>query len=167
MLTPLDELTVGEVMSPGVKTIQADTPVAEVARLFLDRGFSGAPVVEESGRAIGVVTLRDLAACMRDDPATQLDRTAESIMTSRVLSVHDDLSIERAVRFMGAESVHRLFVTGPDRRLVGVLAASDVVNALGGGPDRAAGRSDVPRDAYGRRIARDLGDADSASAVGI
>ena len=166
MLIPLDELTVGEVMSPGVRTIPADMPAHEVAQRLLEHGFSGAPVVDDAGRAIGVVTLRDLATCVEDGSEAALSRPAKDLMTHRVLSVHDDLSIERAVRFMGAESVHRLFVTNGKRDLVGVLAASDVVNALGGCPNRAVGRSDIPPATRPPRIANGREGGESASAVG-
>lgn len=151
-------LTVGELMTPHVYSLPGDATVKEASRFFLDHEISGAPVISESGRAIGVLTLRDLTAFLErhlevEDTSDLLhqelrdlrrevgisdlylerlhDLRVEQIMTPRVLSVHDDLDVERAVRFMTNERVHRVFVTDDDGILIGVLSASDIMRSLG------------------------------------
>ncbi len=150
-------LTVGEIMTPRVHSLPADATVKDAARFFLDHEISGAPVVAETGRAVGVLTLRDLTGFLErhlevEDTTDLLhqelrdlrrevgisdlylerlnDLRVEQIMTPRVLSVHDDLGIERAVRFMTNERVHRVFVTDDEGTLIGVLSASDIMRAI-------------------------------------
>jgi predicted transcriptional regulator len=178
MLTNLEGLTVEEIMSPSVRCLDGSATVKEAARFFLDTGVSGAPILDDERNPVGVLTLRDLTRYLAHhleleeieeldamDPDLAelrrkygigdlfLDRLrdvrVEQIMTPRVLSVHDDLAVERAIRFMGNEGVHRLFVADSTGKLVGVLSASDVVNALGGRPNRLAIERDDPRQAAG------------------
>lgn len=49
-----------EIMTREVVTVQASTPVEEAARLMLERGVSCLPVVDDRGRARGIVTSKDV-----------------------------------------------------------------------------------------------------------
>jgi CBS domain-containing protein len=50
----------GDVMTTEVATVTPNTPVEEVARLLLERHISGAPVVDDDGRLVGIVSEGDL-----------------------------------------------------------------------------------------------------------
>ena len=54
------EARVREWMTPDPVTATADTPIEEAGRTMLDHGFRHLPVVEGE-RAIGIVSLRDVA----------------------------------------------------------------------------------------------------------
>ena len=49
-----------DVMTRDVVTVGPATPVAEAARLMVDRRISGLPVVTEEGRLLGIVSETDL-----------------------------------------------------------------------------------------------------------
>jgi len=49
-----------DVMSAKVVTISCQATVLDAAKLMLDRGISGLPVVSEEGRLVGIVTAGDL-----------------------------------------------------------------------------------------------------------
>ena len=165
MLVNLEGCTVGEVMTPGVRSLSTDATVRDASRFFLDTRVSGAPVLDPNGMPIGVLTLRDLTEYLERHLSIEeeveyqtlsedlrevrrecgiseiyLERLhevrVEQIMTPRVLSVHDDLVIERAIRYMSNEGVHRLFVTDAYGALIGVLSASDVLRALSARGDK-------------------------------
>lgn len=55
----LARLTVGEVMTKPVVTIEPDRPVEDAARLMLERRIGALPVVE-NGRVVGILTETDL-----------------------------------------------------------------------------------------------------------
>jgi CBS domain-containing protein len=59
--TPLAARTVEDIMQHRVRTVSAETPLSEVARLLWDEQVSGAPVVAEDGSPIGFVSTSDLA----------------------------------------------------------------------------------------------------------
>lgn len=166
MLANLEGRKVHEIMSVGVHSLSSETTVRDASRFFLDHGFSGAPIVDDGGKPIGVLTLHDLAEYLdrhltieeesdremlqeelkevREECGMSqiyLERLhevrVEQIMTPRVLSVHDDLAADRAIRYMSGEGVHRLFVTDSSGALVGVLSTIDVVRALAARSDTA------------------------------
>ena len=51
--------TAGEAMTSPAVTVEADTPVAEAARMMVDRGMNRLPVVKD-GTLVGIVTRADL-----------------------------------------------------------------------------------------------------------
>jgi CBS domain-containing protein len=55
------ETRVSEVMTRDVVTIRESATLAEAARLMLGLGIRHLPVVDEQGRVVGVLSLRDLA----------------------------------------------------------------------------------------------------------
>jgi CBS domain-containing protein len=52
-------LTAEDVMKPELIKIEADDDAAQAARLMLDQGISGLPVVE-NGELVGIITMTDL-----------------------------------------------------------------------------------------------------------
>ncbi len=56
----LDKATVKEVMTKDVVTVDGETPIAEAARIFLEKKFSGLPVVRADNTLEGIITVTDL-----------------------------------------------------------------------------------------------------------
>ena len=54
------QLTVGDVMSKNPVSIQAESTLAEAARLLLPSIFTGLPVVDQEGAIQGILTQGDL-----------------------------------------------------------------------------------------------------------
>jgi magnesium transporter len=65
LLTSDPELTVGEVMSTDITPIPARTPTLEVARLFEERDFVSAPVIDDEGFLVGRITIDDVVDVIR------------------------------------------------------------------------------------------------------
>jgi CBS domain-containing protein len=57
----------GDLMNGEVLTVPEDMPLPELARYLLDHEISGAPVVDGSGKVVGVVSLTDLVAASSDE----------------------------------------------------------------------------------------------------
>jgi CBS domain-containing protein len=51
---------VGEVMTPNPRTVKITTPIQELLRLMHEGLFRHVPIVDAAGRAVGVVSIRDL-----------------------------------------------------------------------------------------------------------
>jgi acetoin utilization protein AcuB len=56
----LEKLTVKEVMTRQVVTVQRQTPVVEAARLLLEKKFGCLPVVDDHHLLVGIITVTDL-----------------------------------------------------------------------------------------------------------
>ena len=53
-------LTAKDIMSTDTATVKLDMPISEVAGIFHERAISGAPVVDDEGNLIGIITESDL-----------------------------------------------------------------------------------------------------------
>lgn len=90
------------------------------------------------GRAIGIVTDRDLAVrCVAGGLDPDRERLS-AIMTQPVRTLSEDTPIEEAVLEMARAVVRRLVIVGPEGRPVGILSLDDVLDLLIGefGPVR-------------------------------
>jgi predicted transcriptional regulator len=54
------ELTVNDVMQREVLAVDADWPLDKLARFLVNNSISGAPVTDENGELVGVVSLTNL-----------------------------------------------------------------------------------------------------------
>jgi CBS domain-containing protein len=132
-------------MTPDPKSVRQDATVAEAAAFLSNRGFSAAPVIDEAGRPVGVVSRTDLlqwqgqravfrlGAPSRDDGWAELggETPVRDVMTPAVFCVRPDASAAKVVEKMLALNVRRLFVVDDEGVLVGVVSAFDVLRGFG------------------------------------
>ena len=57
----MKEVEIAEVMNPRVRTVSEDMPVRDLAEFLVENEISGAPVVDDDGRPVGVVSATDIA----------------------------------------------------------------------------------------------------------
>lgn len=126
--------TVSDVMRRDVVTVTASTPIGEVVRIFRERGISGTPVVDEAGKAIGMVSETDLAWLM-DRFATGSGSlrgvTAGDVMTADVFGVSPDASITELAAFFARTGLGRAAVL-EDGALRGIVSVIDLLDVLAG-----------------------------------
>jgi CIC family chloride channel protein len=131
-------MMVAELMQRKVTTILGEATVGEAIEAMADGHFSGMPVVDGTGRMIGVVSTSDVltAEAEADDSAARravLEHTAvRDIMTPRPFTVGPDEDVREAARQMLYGEVHRLFVAEGDR-VVGIISTTDIVRAVATG----------------------------------
>jgi len=156
----LNAETAADLMTPNPVSISDTATVREAIAILADRGFSAAPVIDKTGRPVGVLSQSDILIHDREkvEYATPVpeyyaksDLTTESgeslgagfqvekadstqvrdIMTPVVFSVPPDAPPRRVVEDMVGWKVHRLFVADESGVLVGVISALDVLQRLG------------------------------------
>lgn len=132
----LEAATAADLMTPNPVSLRADATAAEAIALLTDRGFSAAPVIDEAGHPIGVLSHTDLLTHERERVASPVaapgpDPTrAHDLMTPAVFSVSPEAPVAQVVEEMLAHQVHRLFVVDETGVLVGVVAVLDVLRHL-------------------------------------
>ena len=150
--------TAAELMTANPLSIRDTATVAEAVALLTDKGFSGAPVIDEAGRPIGVLSRADILAYDRErdwpgmsessfdteaglrshlGPFTGEPRAGKldairvrDLMTPAVFSVAPETSASKVIEELLALNVHRLFVVDQSGVLVGVISALDVLRHL-------------------------------------
>jgi CBS domain-containing protein len=119
---------VREHMTANVITLLASMPLGE-ARRFLATGtrdarHQGFPILDDSGRLLGVLTRRDLT-----DPAHNDEEPLRALVRRPPTVVPEESSLREVVSKMANSGVGRLPVVGLDGRLVGIVSRSDVLSA--------------------------------------
>lgn len=151
-------ITASDVMNPRVLTVQEDMTVHELANYLVDHEISGAPVVDGSGKLLGVVSVTDLARVLAKEPGLDGERsitdffaseweegvsreefedlaldqtevTVGEIMTPNVYTVSEETPVSEIAETMIESHVHRLLVTREDR-VVGIISTSDLLGLL-------------------------------------
>ena len=143
--------SISELMNPDVVSARPGMTVAEVRNLLATRGISGAPVVDDSGKILGVVSQSDLVRQtdqrttvgesgwfftnvneyrdLADLPRDLSDAPVESVMTKEVYTVPRDSSAAVGASIMRERKVHRLLVT-EEGVLVGVVTSLDLLRVV-------------------------------------
>jgi CBS domain-containing protein len=151
--------TAAELMTPNPISVSEDATYRDALSLFIDKGFSAAPVIDEAGRPVGVVSRGDLlvhdretAQYLRKAPeyyhgeelktdegealgsgfqVEKVDRTpVRDLMTPAVFCVEPDATVGKVVHDMLSLKVHRLFVVDENGVLIGVISTFDVLRHL-------------------------------------
>ena len=145
----LASLRVADVMARDVQTVGKNQTMSEVAANWVGSGLSSAPVVDELGHCVGVVTATDFVKresriqqlpeegppLVDDDNAQPYrcfpitDDFVSHHMTDALQTIHPGESLLHAARVMCAEHIHRLFVVDQQGHPVGVISTMDVVAA--------------------------------------
>jgi CBS domain-containing protein len=117
-------LTAAGVMTANPRTCSAFSSVAEASLLFQDIDCGAVPVVD-AGRPIGILTDRDVALAVANNPDLG-NRPVADFMSKEVLSVSPDASLEEVAAKFAEHAVRRLLVVDNDGQLKGILAWSDL-----------------------------------------
>jgi CBS domain-containing protein len=148
------ELKAKDIMSTNLLTFKKNTPVKEAAEKLAERNISGAPVVDDKGNLIGIVTDSDLI--MPDVRfhfptyielldgyiylPSSLERFEEEfkkaigakvgdVMTADVITVDENTSVEDIATLMIEKDISR-FPVMSDGKLVGIVTKIDIVKAI-------------------------------------
>lgn len=136
---------VREVMSGDPVTIHTEATIRAALRLLAGHGVTSLPVVDHSGRIVGVVGEADLIrGHVRPDPALgaapgdeATPRTPyaaperiEQVMTHQTVVVHPETDLIEVARIVAATGIKSLPVVDASDQVVGVVSRSDVVRLL-------------------------------------
>ncbi|HHN46489.1 MAG TPA: CBS domain-containing protein, partial [Planctomycetes bacterium] len=135
-------LTVREVMRTGARLplVSPATPVGEVTAAISRARAGSAPVVDESGRLLGIFTDGDFrrmwlsetsAPDKGPDVAGRLGRVllqpVGEVMTAPCLSIEDGRLAAEAMRVFSARRINEIPVVDAAGRVVGLLDVQDIV----------------------------------------
>lgn len=128
-------MKVAELMQTNLQTISSDATIADAVAVFAQTQLSALPVTDRYGRAVGVVSTRDVLRAENGCPTPAVRealferRRVLEIMTPWPVTIEPDLDVRRAAQEMLYLNVQRLFVQY-DGALVGVISQTDIVGAV-------------------------------------
>ena len=117
---------ISEVMTRNVRIASPNQTIKEIASEMAAADVGSLPVGEDD-RLIGMITDRDIvlrAVAKGRDPKT----TVRDVMTERIQYCFEDDDVLGVAENMASLGVRRLPVLNHDKRLVGIVALSDVAS---------------------------------------
>lgn len=155
----MNQLTAKDIMIPDVLEAKEGWSLRRLVEFMAENSISGAPVVSDDGKLIGVVSLTDI---LRHDtlpekftePRGQHDYylstlehpfapqeiasfqleteplvTVRDIMTPRIFKVSEDSTVQEVSDTMIKGHIHRVFVTR-EEKVVGIISAVDMLRII-------------------------------------
>ena len=119
-------MQVREIMSTEAKCCSPTASLIEVARLMVEEDCGEIPVCDESGKPVGVLTDRDIVCRLVAKGKEPTTLSARDAMSSPVVTVTPDTSLEDCARLMEQYKVRRLPVVDEQGRCVGMVAQADL-----------------------------------------
>ncbi len=145
--------TAKDIMTQNVVTVTPETTVKELAQLFSFHQISGAPVVDEDGKLISVVTENDLIDQTKkvhiptvvtildsvfylenpDKMENEMKKIAgyhvKDICSDSLITVTEETPLDEIATIMSEKLVHTLPVL-QDEKLVGIIGKKDIIRTL-------------------------------------
>jgi len=144
-----ESMTVADVMTRNVVTVEPATPVREVVADLLTRSFRALPVIDPDRKVVGIITNGDLVRrgglTVRLDLLKTLDtpelherlatmiahhQEASEVMTRDVVTVPEGMNVRHAADVMIRRRLKRLPVVSDTGQLVGIVSRVDLLRSV-------------------------------------
>lgn len=113
---------VSDLMSFPVQTVSPTTPMADVARILREKGFTGIPV-ELDNKIVGIISRRDFRKIKKE---SQLTAPVKAFMSPNAITIAPGMSPMKAAQLMMKHDIGRLPVV-ENGSVIGILTRSDTM----------------------------------------
>ncbi|HWR58303.1 MAG TPA: CBS domain-containing protein [Thermodesulfovibrionales bacterium] len=141
-----------DVMTKDVVTVKPETTVEELGRLFIEKGMSGAPVVDAGGNIIGIVTENDLinknsrlhiptilrlfdayiplgTSRLETEIKKMTASTVGEVCTKKVVTIDEETTVDEIATIMNEKKIHLLPVVSRGK-VVGIVGKKDLIRGI-------------------------------------
>jgi CBS domain-containing protein len=122
-------LIVREAMSSPVVMVSENDSTANAARVMKKHGIGAIFIYRGESRPVGIVTERDLVYRVIAEGGSPGEIKVKDVMSSPLVTVDPEASLEEAMALMGANNVRRLGVVYRGN-LEGVISDKDIINIM-------------------------------------
>lgn len=127
----LHSVTVKDYMAASLVTFTPEMDVMEAIALLLEKGISGAPVVDKLGDIVGILSEKDcLRVALQAGYNQERAGRVSEFMSPNVVTVDADTSIMDVAKMFLESPFKRYPVVDDGNRLVGQISRSDVLKAI-------------------------------------
>lgn len=150
-------VTARDIMRTDVVVVSYAAPLSDIEQTLSENRISGAPVVDEGGHIIGIVSVKDIIDRYAQDPGARPRRgagfyrvssedlddgdwssfelpresedTARDVMTAEIYAVDVDEGLQAIAKKMHSHRIHRVLVQ-EDGKHVGLISTMEILAAL-------------------------------------
>ncbi len=120
---------ISRIMSRKVLCARPEMDASFLRTRLLERGVSGAPVVDDWGRVVGVASKTDLIE--HEVTSERGVKTVAEIMMPMAFTLQAEAPIGQAAALMAYEGVHRVVVVDSRGCVIGLVTSLDIARWLG------------------------------------
>ncbi len=143
-----------DIMTKDVITVSPETTVEELGRLFIEKGVSGAPVVDTGGNLVGIITENDLisknsrlhiptilrlfdafiplgTSKLEEEIKKMAASTVGEVCARKVITIGEDASADEIATIMDEKKIHLLPVVRQGK-VVGIVGKKDLIRGIAG-----------------------------------
>jgi len=144
-----------DIMQPATIQVEPETRLVDITRLFVEEEISGAPVVDETGRLLGVISATDILRALNqehespsadphyfrdllefsapdwvnttEDFQDRLEElTVSDVMQTSVVTVDESTSLPDIAKLLRSNRIHRVLVVRGEF-LIGIISTFDLI----------------------------------------
>lgn len=119
-------ILVRDVMTKEPRVVRRDTNMQEVVATMNKFDISSVIVVEQK-RPVGIVTHKDIISKLVQARIPPDAVTAREVMTTPLVTINEEASIEEAASLMAKKRIKKLVVTRNSNEIAGIITSSDLV----------------------------------------
>ena len=120
---------VEDYMSASPVTVREDAPLPNAAQLMRQHLFRQLPVLDETGRLVGIVTDRDIRQTVGFGERLRENLTVADVMTADLVTIPVSATLDQAVRMLTEHRFGAMPVVN-GQKLVGIITYLDALRAL-------------------------------------
>ena len=145
--------TASDIMTQDVVTVNKNQPISDLAIIFIENHFNGVPVLDNTGKVVGVVTQGDLIEQNKnlhiptvialfdavlflesekkfeDDLKKLTGSKIEDIYHKNLITVSPDTYFSEIITIMAEKDIHTLPVLDGDK-LIGIIGKQNIIHEM-------------------------------------
>jgi|Deesub1362A_J573_1020465.scaffolds.fasta_scaffold00005_345 hypothetical protein len=116
-----------DIATKNVTSISPKQSVRDAAKILLKEKIRGVPVLY-NGTPVGIISTTDVARALA---MGMEDSSVRELMTSNVLTIHQDAYLWQAIEKMENYNISRLIVVDSDGKVKGIVTRTDILCRIG------------------------------------
>ena len=145
--------TASDIMTQDVVTVNKNQPISDLSKIFIENHFNGVPVLDNTGKVVGVVTQGDLIEKNKnlhiptvitlfdavlflesekkfeDDLKKLTGSKIEDIYHKNLITVSPDTDLNEIITLMAEKNIHTLPVLDGDK-LIGIIGKRNIIREM-------------------------------------
>ena len=145
--------TASDIMTQDVVTVNKNQPISDLSKIFIENHFNGVPVLDNTGKVVGVVTQGDLIEKNKnlhiptvitlfdavlflesekkfeDDLKKLTGSKIEDIYHKNLITVSPDTDLNEIITLMAEKDIHTLPVLDGDK-LIGIIGKRNIIREM-------------------------------------
>lgn len=143
-------MIVKDVMKIDIVSLSENTPFLDAVQFFLEHNIHGAPIINDIGKLVGVISEKDLLRAlyptskdfyshpedyflhdgMQESMNEAKHKKVRHVMNTRLVTATPPMDIVRVGAIMVATGIHRMPVIHSNKKLIGMVSRHDIYHHI-------------------------------------